>query len=98
MSTTSVTSAPDTAGPPQYAVPDADLPVVGRRHPWRWVGVGIVLVLLAMFVHGLVTNPGGSVSIVGNYPSSATAWTVDALETDNYIGNWSITAYAICAT
>jgi hypothetical protein len=47
---------------------------------------------------GLVTNPGGSVSIVGNYPSSATAWTVDAIETDNYNANWSITAYAICAT
>jgi polar amino acid transport system permease protein len=37
---------------------DADLPVVGRRHPWRWVGVAVVLVLLAMFVHGLITNPG----------------------------------------
>ncbi|MEV5964721.1 amino acid ABC transporter permease [Kribbella sp. NPDC051952] len=59
MSTSSVTSAPDTTGPPQYAVPpEADLPVVARRHPWRWVGVAIVLVLLAMFVHGLVTNPG----------------------------------------
>lgn len=59
MSTTSVTSAPDTAGPPGNAVPDdADLPVVGQRHPWRWVGVGIVLVVLAMFIHGLVTNPG----------------------------------------
>jgi hypothetical protein len=30
VSTTAVTSAPDTAGPPQYAVPDADLPVVAR--------------------------------------------------------------------
>jgi polar amino acid transport system permease protein len=37
---------------------DAELPVVARRHPWRWVGVAAVLVLLAMFVHGLVTNPG----------------------------------------
>lgn len=59
MSTTSLTSAPHAADPPQNAVPDdADLPVVGRRHPWRWVGVGVVLVLLAMFVHGLATNPG----------------------------------------
>jgi polar amino acid transport system permease protein len=48
-----------SAGPPELVVPDdADLPVVARRHPWRWVGVGVVLVLLAMFVHGLVTNPG----------------------------------------
>ncbi|TCO30046.1 polar amino acid transport system permease protein [Kribbella steppae] len=59
MPTTSLTSAPHAADPPQTAVPDdADLPVVGRRHPWRWVGVAVVLVLLAMFVHGLATNPG----------------------------------------
>ncbi|MGW6276914.1 amino acid ABC transporter permease [Kribbella sp. NPDC055071] len=59
MSTTSVTSAVPSAGPPELVVPDdADLPVVARRHPWRWVGVAVVLVLLAMFVHGLVTNPG----------------------------------------
>ncbi|MCE6996750.1 amino acid ABC transporter permease [Saccharothrix sp. S26] len=32
--------------------------VVAARHPWRWVGIGVVLVLLAQFVHGLVTNPG----------------------------------------
>ncbi|MFG1621856.1 amino acid ABC transporter permease [Kribbella sp. NPDC049227] len=58
MSTTSVTPATQAAEPPETTVPDADLPVVGRRHPWRWFGVGVVLVLLAMFVHGLVTNPG----------------------------------------
>ncbi|MFI6832281.1 amino acid ABC transporter permease [Kribbella sp. NPDC050241] len=58
MSTTSVTSATHATEPPETAVPDGDLPVVGRRHPWRWVGVGVVLVLLAMFVHGLATNPG----------------------------------------
>lgn len=33
------------------------LPVVAARHPWRWVGVAAVLVLVAQFVHGLVTNP-----------------------------------------
>jgi polar amino acid transport system permease protein len=35
----------------------ASLPVVPARHPWRWVGVVAVLVLVAQFVHGLVTNP-----------------------------------------
>ena len=35
----------------------AKLPVVAARHPWRWVGVVAVLVLVAQFVHGLVTNP-----------------------------------------
>lgn len=36
----------------------ASLPVVPARHPWRWAGVAVVLVLVAQFVHGLVTNPG----------------------------------------
>lgn len=35
----------------------AKLPVVAARHPWRWAGVVAVLVLVAQFVHGLVTNP-----------------------------------------
>lgn len=26
------------------------------RHPWRWVAVGVIAVLVAMFVHMLVTN------------------------------------------
>ncbi|MFI9009366.1 amino acid ABC transporter permease [Actinosynnema sp. NPDC053489] len=32
--------------------------VVAARHPWRWVGVVAVLVLLSQFIHGLATNPG----------------------------------------
>ena len=36
----------------------AALEVVPSRHPWRWVGVAVVLVLAAQFVNGLVTNPG----------------------------------------
>ncbi|WP_089298880.1 amino acid ABC transporter permease [Actinoplanes regularis] len=32
--------------------------VVPARHPWRWAGTGLVLVLLAQFAHGLTTNPG----------------------------------------
>jgi polar amino acid transport system permease protein len=59
VSTTSLTSASTAADPPQSArLSDTELPVIARRHPWRWVGVAVVLVLLAMFVHGLVTNPG----------------------------------------
>ncbi|WP_430786022.1 amino acid ABC transporter permease [Actinoplanes sp. G11-F43] len=34
------------------------LTVVPARHPWRWAGTALVLVLLAQFVHGLATNPG----------------------------------------
>jgi polar amino acid transport system permease protein len=36
----------------------ADLRVVPARYPWRWVGIAVVLVLLAQFAHGLATNPG----------------------------------------
>jgi polar amino acid transport system permease protein len=32
--------------------------VVAARHPLRWVGIAVVLVLLSQFVHGLVTNAG----------------------------------------
>jgi len=38
--------------------PDGELRIVSRRRPWTWVGVVVVGVLLAMFVNGLVTNPG----------------------------------------
>lgn len=49
--------------PALSAVPATDeaptsLRVVARRHPWTWVGVVLVGVLLAMFVNALVTNPG----------------------------------------
>ncbi|MEU7027569.1 amino acid ABC transporter permease [Streptomyces sp. NPDC046275] len=34
------------------------LKIVPVRHPWRWVAVAATAVLLAQFLHGLVTNPG----------------------------------------
>ncbi|MGX2998056.1 amino acid ABC transporter permease [Streptomyces sp. JNUCC 64] len=34
------------------------LKVVPVRHPWRWAAVVVTAVLLAQFVHGLVTNTG----------------------------------------
>ncbi|MBW4721045.1 amino acid ABC transporter permease [Saccharothrix obliqua] len=46
---------------PRLRAPDDDLSklkVVPARHPWRWVGVIVVLVLVAQFVNGLITNPG----------------------------------------
>ncbi|POX37371.1 amino acid ABC transporter permease [Streptomyces sp. Ru73] len=48
--------APERAGPPGTAAPA--LKVVPVRHPARWVAVALTAVLLAQFVHGLVTNPG----------------------------------------
>ncbi|MBZ4019595.1 amino acid ABC transporter permease [Streptomyces purpurogeneiscleroticus] len=48
--------APERAAP-QSADPPA-LKVVPVRHPARWVAIALTAVLLAQFVHGLVTNPG----------------------------------------
>lgn len=42
----------------QPSQPNQSLRVVPVRHPWRWVGIAVVLVLLAQFVPGLATNPG----------------------------------------
>jgi polar amino acid transport system permease protein len=36
------------------------------RHPWRWVAAAVLLVLGAMFVHGLVTNPAWNWPAVGH--------------------------------
>ncbi|WP_202970996.1 hypothetical protein [Saccharothrix sp. ALI-22-I] len=44
---------------PRLRAPDQPVPkIVPARHPWRWVGIVVVLVLVAQFVNGLVTNPG----------------------------------------
>jgi polar amino acid transport system permease protein len=47
--------------PPEADGPETDDPaalkVVPVRHPWRWVAVAVTAVLIAQFVHGLVTNP-----------------------------------------
>jgi polar amino acid transport system permease protein len=45
--------------PPASTDIDPDqLVVVRTRHPWRWVGAIVGLILAAQFVNGLVTNPG----------------------------------------
>ncbi|WP_344063391.1 amino acid ABC transporter permease [Terrabacter lapilli] len=48
------------------------LTVVPRRTPWTWVGVAGVLVLVAMFVNGLATNPGWEWSTFAAYFASET--------------------------
>jgi hypothetical protein len=38
------------------------------------------------------------ISIVQNYPSSQTTWTVEAIESQGGANsNWTLTAYAVCA-
>ncbi|MFF8790188.1 ABC transporter permease subunit [Streptomyces sp. NPDC015125] len=49
-------AAPQQAGPAPADDPAA-LKVVPVRHPWRWAAIVVTAVLIAQFVHGLVTNP-----------------------------------------
>ncbi|TWG24632.1 amino acid ABC transporter permease [Actinoplanes teichomyceticus] len=51
----SVLSPPRGTG---EAEASGELVVVPARHPGRWAGTALVLVLLAQFGHGLATNPG----------------------------------------
>ncbi|MCE9516932.1 MAG: ABC transporter permease subunit, partial [Mycobacterium sp.] len=34
----------------------AAIDAVPLRHPWRWVGAGVIVVLLGLFVYGAATN------------------------------------------
>ena len=43
---------------PQLGLDPAALTVVRSRHPWRWVAAIAMLILVAQFINGLVTNPG----------------------------------------
>lgn len=61
MSLTSDPPLDRTTGPQAEAASAIDygaLTVVPVRHPWRWAAVVATAVLLAQFLHGLVTNPG----------------------------------------
>jgi polar amino acid transport system permease protein len=52
------TTEPTAERPGRLAEPDlAALRVIPLRHPGRWIATIAVLVVLAQFVHGLVTNP-----------------------------------------
>lgn len=44
-----------------------EIRAVPLRHPGRWVATGILLVLAAMLVHDIVTNPGFGWGVVGSY-------------------------------
>ncbi|MCQ4118083.1 amino acid ABC transporter permease [Rhodococcus tibetensis] len=60
----SVISAPV---PVEDCLDDGALEVARTWHPWRWVISALVLVLMAQFVHGLVTNPGWDWSTFAQY-------------------------------
>ncbi|AHI02052.1 amino acid ABC transporter permease [Kutzneria viridogrisea] len=56
--------AGSTDSAPPRSEPIAAVPV---RHPGRWVAAAVLLVLAAMVVHSLLTNPAWQWSVVGDY-------------------------------
>ncbi|MBO0840569.1 MAG: amino acid ABC transporter permease [Sciscionella sp.] len=51
---------------PETVAPQA-IKAIPVRHPGRWVAAAVLLLLSAMFVHGLVTNPAWQWGVVGQY-------------------------------
>jgi polar amino acid transport system permease protein len=44
-----------------------DIKAIPVRHPWRYVASAVVLVLVAMLIHSLLTNPRYEWHVVGQY-------------------------------
>ncbi|MFC0041842.1 amino acid ABC transporter permease [Actinomadura rayongensis] len=65
---TDIRSSAVTAAPPAAGGVPRRLP---RRHPFRWLALAVILVLAAMFAHGLVTNPNLQWDVVRHYFTSA---------------------------
>ncbi|WP_236007971.1 amino acid ABC transporter permease [Nakamurella leprariae] len=59
------------SGPPGAAVEPEHLVVVRSRHPWRWVAAVAVAIVVAQFIHGLVTNPGWDWGTFAQYFTAA---------------------------
>ena len=63
---TSMGEAPPGYSPPAH--PEAaEIRAVPVRHPGRWVSSVVVLVLVAMLIHTLVTNPRFQWGVIGQY-------------------------------
>ena len=52
-------SVDESAPPAINAVP--------LRHPWRWVGATVILILAALFLYGAATNPAYGWATYGEY-------------------------------
>lgn len=59
-----VAEAPPATDRPSAGRP---VPVRGVRRPWRWVGAAVVLVLAALVVRSVATNPRFEWDVVGEY-------------------------------
>lgn len=55
----------DVAG--REAISDDTAKIVPLRHPWRWVGAVVELLVLAMIIHAMVVSPGFHWDVVWHY-------------------------------
>ncbi|WP_305786369.1 amino acid ABC transporter permease [Symbioplanes lichenis] len=67
MSLQTPARSPSADPPPRTDGPGPGLVVVPARRPGRWILAALVLVLVAQFGHGLVTNPGWDWSAFAGY-------------------------------
>jgi polar amino acid transport system permease protein len=49
------------------SIPADKLTLARRWHPWRWATSIVALIVVAQFIHGLVTNPGWDWGIFAKY-------------------------------
>jgi len=62
------TGAGPAAPPPELlAEPSAELPIVPRRRPWRYVSGGLALLAAVLLVRSLAGNPAFEWPVVGTY-------------------------------
>ena len=61
-----MTATPE-ARPVAEATPPEEIKAVPLRHPWRWVSVAVLAVVVAMLVNGVVNNPAYRWDTVGQY-------------------------------
>jgi polar amino acid transport system permease protein len=60
-------TTPRTAQTAGQTRPPEEIKAVPVRHPGRWLAAAVVLVLVAMLVHTLVTNPRFQWNVIGRY-------------------------------
>jgi polar amino acid transport system permease protein len=60
-------TTPRTVETPGSTEPPEQIKAVPVRHPGRWVAAAVVLVLVAMLVHTLATNPRFEWDVIGQY-------------------------------
>lgn len=65
MSTETSRGAPAAMAEPEG--PDEDQQVVRARHPWQWFSAAVVLILVALVLRSVVTNPNFGWDVVGMY-------------------------------